>query len=63
MPECTKPRDTCALEGSVCGNSIIESWEDCDDGNTLDRDGCSSICHNECIESSDIDMSHINPIQ
>ncbi|MEA3272192.1 MAG: Ig-like domain-containing protein [Patescibacteria group bacterium] len=32
---------------SVCGNRIVESGEDCDDGNTRDEDGCSSICLNE----------------
>ena len=28
----------------VCGNSVIESTEECDDGNTRNNDGCSSIC-------------------
>lgn len=28
----------------VCGNSVIEAPEQCDDGNTADSDGCSSIC-------------------
>lgn len=32
---------------SVCGNSIRESGETCDDGNTLSGDGCSSICRRE----------------
>lgn len=28
----------------VCGNGIVESGEECDDGNTIDGDGCSSTC-------------------
>ncbi len=28
----------------VCGNGVPESGEECDDGNTEDGDGCSSIC-------------------
>lgn len=27
-----------------CGNGIIESGEQCDDGNLIDGDGCSSVC-------------------
>jgi cysteine-rich repeat protein len=29
---------------NICGNSIIESTEECDDGNVTNGDGCSSIC-------------------
>ncbi len=28
----------------VCGNSVTEASEQCDDGNVQDSDGCSSIC-------------------
>jgi len=28
----------------VCGNGIIETGEECDDGNILNGDGCSSVC-------------------
>jgi len=28
----------------VCGNGILESIEECDDGNLVEGDGCSSIC-------------------
>lgn len=33
--------------GPICGNAIIESGEQCDDGNTANGDGCSSTCQNE----------------
>ena len=36
--------DDCA----VCGDTILESVEDCDDGNTAPDDGCSSVCVFEC---------------
>ncbi len=38
--------DLC-MPPSVCGNGIIESGEQCDDGNTNGGDGCSSTCQNE----------------
>ena len=31
----------------VCGNSAVEAGEQCDDGNTVDGDGCSSSCRRE----------------
>jgi cysteine-rich repeat protein len=31
----------------VCGNHFIELGEQCDDGNTLDGDCCSSLCQFE----------------
>ena len=27
-----------------CGDGVQDSWEACDDGNQMDRDGCSSDC-------------------
>ena len=39
----------------VCGNSIIQSGEECDDGNATSGDGCSSKCLFEdklCIEGT-----------
>ena len=35
------------VQAAVCGNRIVEGDEECDDGNTLDGDGCSSRCQNE----------------
>jgi len=32
---------------AICGNSTIETGEQCDDGNTTDGDGCDSSCQNE----------------
>jgi len=32
---------------AVCGDSILETDEECDDGNTIDGDGCSSSCQTE----------------
>jgi len=33
----------------VCGNGVIESGEQCDDGNTINGDGCSSTCQIETV--------------
>eukprot|EP00960_Hanusia_phi_P001671 48493-Hanusia_phi.AAC.3 len=32
---------------SLCGNGIIQGREQCDDGNNVDNDGCSSTCYIE----------------
>ena len=34
---------------SVCGNSVVEQGEECDDGNTNSGDGCSDQCQNEIL--------------
>ncbi len=36
---------------SVCGNNNMEEEEQCDDGNNIDNDGCSSACIKECQDS------------
>jgi cysteine-rich repeat protein len=36
-----------------CGDSIIDSGEECDDGNTTDGDGCSGICQVEQLQDED----------
>ncbi len=33
--------------GPVCGNGVIETGEQCDDGNVVSGDGCSSTCQTE----------------
>lgn len=32
-----------------CGNEIVETGEECDDGNTTSGDGCSEICEEEIL--------------
>lgn len=42
--------DTCTAEcvytpvSNCCGNGLKESGEECDDGNVVDKDGCSNLC-------------------
>jgi cysteine-rich repeat protein len=45
---------------AICGNGIIEQSEQCDDGNTIGGDGCSSNCTNETIgETCNADYSYL----
>jgi len=37
------------ITASVCGNGVVEAGEQCDDSNTLDGDGCDSLCQIEII--------------
>lgn len=39
----------------VCGNGAVESGEECDDGNTVDGDGCDSDCQVEADPDPDPD--------
>ena len=32
------------ITAAVCGNGILETGEECDDGNLINGDGCSSTC-------------------
>ena len=48
VSEGTAPAVTISSGSSpVCGNSLIESGESCDDGNTTALDGCSATCQTE----------------
>jgi len=38
------PTPTTTPSGPVCGNGMVESGEDCDDGNTADCDACPATC-------------------
>ncbi len=44
--------EECEIVGTLpplttCGDNMVEGDEQCDDGNTIDWDGCSSTCQNE----------------
>ena len=41
---------------AVCGNSLLEKGEFCDDGNTNSTDGCSSLCTVETDRYWDCDL-------
>ncbi|MBI5607253.1 MAG: hypothetical protein HY902_00040 [Deltaproteobacteria bacterium] len=36
----------------ICGNDLVETGEDCDDGNLVDGDGCSSTCSSASAEKT-----------
>ena len=38
---------TVNVESQVCGNSVVETGEQCDDGNIVNGDGCDSSCQTE----------------
>ncbi len=44
------------VAAAICGNSVVEDNEGCDDGNTIDGDGCTADCIIEvskgCTETS-----------
>src|SRR3989339_392453 len=42
-----------------CGNGILESSEQCDDGNRISYDGCSYYCSNETYRSSYCGDGHL----
>jgi cysteine-rich repeat protein len=53
------PSDGCCPPGATlrndpncpvaCGDGVVSSGEECDDGNTVSRDGCSSTCTPEAV--------------
>lgn len=42
----------CTYRPAVCGDSITEIGEECDDGNTVDKDGCNfPVCEETCLHN------------
>ena len=41
---------------SICGNMIIEKDEQCDDGNTINGDGCNETCQLEIAVRADVNQ-------
>jgi cysteine-rich repeat protein len=52
-PVCVGDDHRLYICGPVCGNNIIETGEQCDDGNTASGDGCSSQC---IVEDSGVEV-------
>jgi cysteine-rich repeat protein len=50
--------DVCDL--ALCGNGILESPEQCDDGNTADGDGCSAACSDEQYQLCSLEFGTSN---
>lgn len=46
-PGTVAPKDPYAAVSAVCGNGKLETPEQCDDGNTLNWDGCTATCQTE----------------
>jgi cysteine-rich repeat protein len=46
QPTCDTATGLCSppSQCSVCGNGLVDLSEECDDGNTIDGDHCSSVC-------------------
>ena len=44
-----KKGDACEGPAPLCGNSKVDAAEECDDGNKLTGDGCSSYCLKETV--------------
>lgn len=58
----TSPGTTSDLAG-MCGNGIVETGEECDDGNYNDDDDCTSSCRtNECSTGGGIDCNGVSTI-
>ncbi len=36
-----------SIKPAICGNKVVEGTEECDDGNAVDGDGCTSTCKKE----------------
>lgn len=63
--ECgTDPRKICLggrCQVSVCGDTFVDtgSFEECDDGNAIEGDGCDNDCTFSCHSNSECDDGHI----
>ncbi len=48
-----------ARRQNVCGNGIVDAGEQCDDGNTLSGDGCSSMCAREVRQVIEVENNSL----
>ena len=49
-------------QAQICGDAVLEVGESCDDGNTANGDGCSSICSIESELSAEFIEARINEV-
>ncbi len=65
-PDGTSCDDQCQsitrTDDPICGNGTTETGETCDDGNTVDGDGCSSTCQTEAAGNGPANDSCANPM-
>lgn len=45
------------IETTLCGNTVVDAGEQCDDGNLADSDGCSSMCQFEVPAPMTLDLA------
>src|SRR5215208_2737011 len=47
---CAAAQGVCIRDEETCGNAKVDPGEACDDGNTIDTDGCNKDCSstNQC---------------
>ena len=38
-----------SVDIALCGNGVLDTWEECDDANTTNGDGCSDICELQAV--------------
>jgi len=50
---CAANQDICFI--GTCGNAIVDPGEQCDDGNLMDKDGCSPTCTKESCGNHNMD--------
>ena len=49
-------RNYCARFRPICGNKVVDTGEQCDDGNTTSGDGCSATCKTEGCGNGVLDV-------
>ncbi|HEX4335747.1 MAG TPA: DUF4215 domain-containing protein [Polyangiaceae bacterium] len=45
---------------TLCGNGMVDTGEDCDDGNSVNKDGCETNCRFTCTQGTDAPCSDGN---
>lgn len=58
LPKYTNTTDGQQYCSTVCGDSLKRNFEQCDDGNIVDGDGCSSTCQIESAWSCNSDPAY-----